>query len=165
VPVEIERAFVADVLPDRDLLGPGRRFRQGYVAGEGDVQVRVRIADDRADLTVKAGVGLRRTEVVLPLTEADAEALWSTTAGRRIDKIRHRIRLPGDEGLVAEVDAFRGDLAGLVRIEVEFTTEAAAHAFDPPGWFGREVTDDSAWSNAALARHGRPDAPAAAHAP
>jgi adenylate cyclase len=162
VPVEIERAFVADALPDPDLLGPGRRLRQGYVAGEGDAEVRVRLADDHADLTVKGGHGLRRTEVVLPLDAADAEALWPLTDGRRIDKVRHRVPLGADDGLVAEVDVFAGALEGLVRIEVEFTSDAAANAFTPPTWFGQEVTGEVAWSNARLARHGRPDAPPAA---
>lgn len=163
MPVEIERAFVADALSDPDLLGPGRRLRQGYVAGEGDVEVRVRIVDGSADLTVKAGTGLTRTEVVLPLVVADAEALWPTTEGRRVDKMRHRVPLPGGDGLIAEVDVFTGALEGLVRVEVEFSSEAAAHAFVPPAWFGREVTGEVAWSNAHLARSGRPDAPASAH--
>jgi adenylate cyclase len=160
VSVEIERAFVADALPDPDRLGPGRRLRQGYVAGEGDVQVRVRITDTSADLTIKAGVGLTRTEVVLPLDAADAEALWPTTEGRRVDKRRHRVPLAGEDDLVAEVDVFAGALEGLVRIEVEFASEAAAHAFSPPAWFGREVTGERAWSNVSLARFGRPDASA-----
>jgi CYTH domain-containing protein len=159
VSVEIERAFVAGRTPDRDLLGPGRRLRQGYVAGEADVEVRVRISDDRADLTVKGGRGLTRTEVVLPLSDDDAEALWPLTEGRRIDKTRHRVPLAGEDGLVAEVDLFAGALAGLVRIEVEFASEEAARAFDPPAWFGREVTGERAWSNAQLARRGRPDEP------
>lgn len=156
MPVEIERAFVAAALPDPDLLGPGRRLRQGYVAGEGDVEVRVRIAEDRADLTVKGGVGLSRTEVVLALEEGEAEALWPLTDGRRIDKVRHRVPLQ-DGGLVAEVDVFAGALEGLVRIEVEFDSEAAAHAFGPPAWFGQEVTGIGAWTNAQLARNGRPE--------
>lgn len=158
MPVEIERAFVADALPDPDRLGSGHRLRQGYVAGEGDVEVRVRIAENRADLTVKGGRGLRRTEVVLPLGAANAEELWPLTEGRQIDKVRYRVPLDAHDGLVAEVDVFAGALEGLVRIEVEFPTEAAAHAFDPPAWFGREVTGEVAWSNARLARHGRPDA-------
>jgi len=159
VPVEIERAFVADRTPDPDLLGPGRRLRQGYVAGEAEVEVRVRIAEDRAELTIKGGGGLARTEVELPLERAEAEALWPLTEGRRIDKTRHRVPLAGEDGLVAEVDVFAGALAGLVRIEVEFPSKAEAHAFEPPAWFGREVTDEKAWSNAQLARHGRPDRP------
>ena len=39
--------------------------------------------------------------------------------------------------------------------EVELASEA--DAFDPPAWFGREVTDDPAFSNAALAADGLPE--------
>ena len=41
--------------------------------------------------------------------------------------------------------------------EVEFASETDAAAFDPPDWFGPELTGNADWSNAALARHGRPD--------
>jgi CYTH domain-containing protein len=39
---------------------------------------------------------------------------------------------------------------------VEFDSEDDAAAFAPPHWFGREVTGQAGWSNAALARHGLP---------
>jgi CYTH domain-containing protein len=54
------------------------------------------------------------------------------------------------------VDVYGGDLAGLCVAEVEFPTLADADGFRAPGWFGEEVTGRPGWSNAALARHGRP---------
>ena len=59
---------------------------------------------------------------------------------------------------MAEVDRYGGELAGLWTVEVEFESEEAAADFSPPPWFGPELTDVDGWSNAALARHGRPDA-------
>ena len=53
-----------------------------------------------------------------------------------------------------EVDIYAGPLAGLVVAEVEFPDLAAALCFQAPAWFGREVTEDSAFRNAALARAG-----------
>lgn len=154
MPVEIERAFVAEGVPDPALLGPGVPLRQGYVASEGEVEVRLRIRAEDAVLTIKAGRGMVRTEVELPLSTEDAEALWPHTQGRRIAKHRHRVRV-GEH--VAEVDVYHDGLAGLCRIEVEFNSSQRADAFEPPAWFGREVTGDDRWSNASLARHGRPD--------
>ena len=61
--------------------------------------------------------------------------------------------------LVAEVDLFEGDLAGLCLVEVEFASEDDANAFEAPDWFGRDVTAIKGWSNADLARNGRPDRP------
>jgi adenylate cyclase len=85
-----------------------------------------------------------------------AEALWPYTAGRRIDKIRHRVALDEPSGRIAEVDICAGTLAGLCVAEVEFGSEIDAAAFSPPDWFGRELTNEPGWTNAALARYGRP---------
>jgi adenylate cyclase len=159
--VEIERKWVADCRPDA--LTPdlhGTHLRQGYLAEDGDVNVRIRISDDWARLTVKAGSSAARTEVEVDVDRAEAEQLWPFTDGRRILKTRYRVPLDATlgEGLVAEVDVFEGDLAGLCLVEVEFPSEEAAAAFTAPDWFGRDVTSVAGWSNAELARNGRPDA-------
>lgn len=156
---EIERKWVAAAVPAAELAADGvrtKRLRQGYVAVDGDVAVRIRVVDETAAvLTVKAGSGLMRTEVEVPLDLVDADALWARSAGRRIEKVRHDVPLPG--GLTAEVDVYGDELDGLCTVEVEFADADAAAAFVPPAWFGRDVTGDPAWTNAALARHGRPD--------
>lgn len=150
---EIERKFVLSDVPPAQLLGTGVRLRQGYIAEDGDVQVRVRIAGGAATLTVKAGHGLSRTEVEAAIGLDAAEALWPHTAGRRIEKVRHRVPL---EGLVADVDVYEGALAGLCTAEVEFASADDAGHFEAPPWFGRDVTAERGWDNASLARHGRP---------
>ena len=152
--VEIERKFLVDAPPRAALLGDGVALRQGYLAGEGDVETRVRIGPDWARLTVKAGRGLARTEVEVAVPYEEAEALWPHTAGRRLEKVRYRVDVPGG---VAEVDRYGGELTGLWTVEVEFGTEEQANRFVPPSWFGRELTEEDGWSNGALARHGRPD--------
>lgn len=154
--IEVERKFVAAGPPATDRLGPGQPMRQGYLAEDGAVEVRVRITDGNSWLTVKAGTGLARTEVEVAIGIGEAEALWVHTAGRRIEKTRHRVRLEGHPDLLADVDLFDGELTGLCVVEVEFESVEAAGDFDPPRWFGREVTGVPGWSNAALARHGRP---------
>jgi len=60
----------------------------------------------------------------------------------------------------AALDLFEGALEGLRLVEVEFTSDEAMEAFEPPAWFGDEVTDDVRYTNAHLAAHGleaRPD--------
>jgi CYTH domain-containing protein len=151
---EIERKFLAASVPGELDLAPGRRLRQGYLAEDGPVEVRLRWTDAEATLTVKAGSGLHRTEVEAPIGAADADALWSHTEGRRLEKVRSEVVL--DDGVVAEVDRYEGPLDGLVTVEVEFASEDEAARFEPPAWFGRELTGEAGWSNAALARHGRP---------
>ena len=155
---EIERKFMVAELPTPDRLGPGVQIRQGYIAEDDPVNVRVRITDAKSTLTVKAGSGLARTEVDVEISVEQAEALWPHTVGRRLDKRRHRVRVDGGAMQhVAEVDVYAGSLEGLYVVEVEFGSEPEAAAFDPPDWFGDELTDTPGWSNAALARHGRPD--------
>lgn len=154
--IEIERKFIVAAAPPPDELGAGVEIRQGYLAEEDDVEVRVRIAAADATLAVKAGRGMARTEVEVTLSTEQAEALWPHTLGRRIDKVRHRVAIDDSVGLAAEVDIYAGPLVGLCVVEVEFEDEAAAAAFIPPPWFGRELTGQPGWSNAALARHGRP---------
>lgn len=156
---EIERRFLLDGAP---ALEGGERLRQGYLADEGDVSIRVRVTERAATLTVKAGSGLSRTEVEVAISLEQAEVLWPHTEGRRIVKIRHRVPLDSSGRSIAEVDEYDEALAGLWIVEVEFDSEDAATSFVPPQWFGREVTGERAWTNAALARSGRPpDRPAA----
>jgi CYTH domain-containing protein len=150
---EIERKFIVTEVPNLDGIR-SVDVRQGYLAREGDVEVRVRISTDRSTVTVKAGHGLIRSEVEIPLPRSDAEELYQHTVGRQVTKTRHFIDVPGG---TAELDVFTGDLAGITTVEVEFDDESSAGAFQPPPWFGREITGDRAWSNESLARHGRPD--------
>lgn len=144
-------------------LPSGEAFRQGYAALDGGVSVRVRIIGDgdRALLTVKAdaldrSAGIGRTEIELPVSAADAEALWAHTTGRSLSKSRFTIALDGTEGLRAEIDRYDDALAGLWTVEVEFDSVDAAQRFVAPEWFGRDVTGDKRWSNASLARDGLP---------
>jgi adenylate cyclase len=43
-----------------------------------------------------------------------------------------------------------------VLVEVEFDSDAAMARFEPPRWFGDDVTDDRRYTNAALALAGTP---------
>lgn len=161
VATEIERKFLVAAPPPREASGRAE-LRQGYVAEDGPVSVRVRITEQSALLTVKAGRGRSRTEVEVPLSMEEADALWACTEGRRLSKTRLSVPLGDDSdgaaaggALVAELDVYHGALAGIRTVEVEFESEAAAERFHPPAWFGREVTGDPAWTNAALARRPR----------
>ena len=153
---EVERKFLVGDVPDG--VGAGASLRQAYLAIDGDVEVRVRDEDGSFTLTVKGGSGLERTEVEAALDAERFAELWPLGEGRRIEKVRHRVPLDdaGAPGLVAELDVFAGVLAGLVVVEVEFPDRAAADAFTPPAWFGEELTGSRGWSNADLARYGRP---------
>lgn len=152
---EIERKFVLDAPPQGLDEHPSQPIAQGYLALDGDVEVRLRLLGERAYLTVKAGGGRSRAEEELEIEQVRFDALWPWTEGRRI--VKRRYRVPAQDALVFEVDVYEQELAGLVVAEVEFPDDAAANAFAGPDWLGREVTDDPRWKNQALALHGRPD--------
>jgi adenylate cyclase len=156
--VEIERKFIVDDVPAELADHPSSEIRQGYLAIDGDgTEVRVRSRDGGAVLTVKQGAGRSRSEEELELGEDQFEQLWPLTEGRRIEKRRYDV--PASEGLTIEVDVYAGELEGLVIAEVEFPDDRAADAFEPPAWFGREVTEDPGFKNQNLAREGRPPPP------
>lgn len=149
---EIERRFLLERLPAD--LPEGTEVRQGYVALDGDVSVRVRHAGGDHTITVKGGTGRERVEVERPIDAEEFGALWRLSEGRRITKVRSVVPLGGYR---AEVDVFGGALDGVCIVEVEFPSPEAADAFVPPAWFGEEVTGRPEWGNAALAVRGRPD--------
>lgn len=149
--IERERRFLVDELPAD--LGESSRIVQGYLMTS-PAAIRVRRRDERCTLTIKTGHGLARNEVERDLSAAEFDALWAVADDLRIEKRRHLV--PLGDGATAELDLFDGPLAGRRLVEVEFESDDDAAAFTPPAWFGREVTDDPRFTNAALARDGWP---------
>ncbi|HEU0298624.1 MAG TPA: hypothetical protein VFR37_04200, partial [Longimicrobium sp.] len=99
--------------------------------------------------TVKLGTGITRTEVEEEADEAVFRRLWPLTAGRRIRKLRFRVR---EGALTWEIDRFRG--RRLVLAEVELPS---ADADAPvPAWLQahvvRDVTGEDEYVNVNLAR-------------
>lgn len=105
-------------------------------------------------LTVKSGSGIQRAELEVEIDEKQFDVLWPATEGCRVEKVRWTGVL--ECGAVFELDLFEGDLAPLLLVEVEFQNLAEAEDFVPPDWFGRDVTDNVAYTNVALAIHGVP---------
>ena len=131
---EIERKFVPDPTPSTDGWAPPVALRQGYLAEEGDVTVRVRFAGSQARLTVKAGAGCIASSWSSRSIAFVADRLWPSTAGRRVTKRRYRVPLGDDHpGLVAEVDFYEGALDGLCTVEVEFDSVAAGRGVRAAG--------------------------------
>lgn len=155
MPTEIERKFLVATLPDPATMRAGTRIEQGYVAISERTEVRLRRAGGRMTLTAKRGEGETRAEHEIALYKEQFEAMWPLTASRRLIKQRHLVSL-GEDGPTAEVDVYEGALAGLATVEVEFTSAEEGRMFEPPDWFGAELTGDPAYANQSLAAHGLP---------
>jgi CYTH domain-containing protein len=153
--VEIERKFLVGELPRALERSRSTRIEQGYIAIADDgTEVRIRRRDGAAVLTVKSGGGRTRLEEEIEIDAERFARLWPLTEGRRLEKDRHLIS--AGEGLTIELDIYSGGLSGLKVAEVEFGSEDAADAFEPPEWFGSEVTDDARFKNQTLASKGAP---------
>lgn len=151
---EIERKFLVENPPASTLQSPSEEIDQGYIAADGEIEVRVRRKGSGCFLAVKKGHGEVREETELSVTEEQFQKLWPLTEGWRVRKRRHRIEL--DAGLIAEMDVYLGQLEGLLTVEVEFPSTSASRGFSPPDWFGQEVTGDVAFSNQQMALQGAP---------
>jgi adenylate cyclase len=147
MPLEIERKFLVTDDSWRAVAKAGTRLCQGYLAQGSDSSVRVRLAGEQAWLTVKGtNPGIARPEFEYPIPAADAEAMLALCPQPLVIKTRYRVPY---EGVIWEVDVFEGHAAGLVMAEVELTS--ADQAITLPPWAGREVSDDPAYRNAAIA--------------
>lgn len=163
-PLEIERVFLLDRLPDLPPHAQAYRIEQGYLpdddgAPEGpfaEGRLRKKTAPDGTVTcfhTIKSGAGLVREEVERSLTEAELAEAWPRTAGRRLKKTRYEV---AEGALTWEVDAF--DDWPLVMAEVELPRADAEAPL--PAWLAghvvRELTDDPRYRNYALATEGPP---------
>lgn len=153
--MEIERKFLVAEVPE--LTGAESvAIEQGYLAtpdGDGGAEVRLRRRGDSLLLTIKGGSGEVRSEVELELDRERFESLWPLTEGRRVSKTRYLI---AHGELTIELDRYRGELGGLLTAEVEFADLEASRRFQPPAWFGADVTGKEVYSNQRLATVGAP---------
>jgi adenylate cyclase len=153
--VEVERRWLVQEPSSEAREAPADRIDQGYLTiGEDGAETRVRRRGERCTLTVKSGSGMVRQEREIELSADQFDALWPATDGRRLEKVRHRLK--ADDGRLIEFDVYEGELAGLMIAEVEFDDPWAAESFVAPYWFGLEVTAEAAYRNQNLALRGRP---------
>ena len=142
---EIERKFLI-ASDDWRRDGQGERFQQGYLSVDPDRTVRVRLAGERAQLTIKGRtIGATRPEFEYDIPVEDARQLLSLCIPPLIDKTRYR--LPSGAH-TWEVDEFHGVNAGLVVAEVELASEDELVVL--PEWVGAEVTGQPDYYNANL---------------
>lgn len=146
--MEIERKYLIRHLPDGFRQYPCRHIEQAYLSVNPVVRVR---RDDASYYLTYKGAGLMvREEYNLPLTKDAYCHLLKKADGVIITKKRYQIPY---QTLTIELDLFEGAYEGLILAEVEFATEEDADHFNPPDWFGEEVTFDGRYHNSYMALH------------
>lgn len=149
IPIEHERKFLV-VGEEWRRKAQSSAIRQGYLAHEAGMSVRVRRRGPHGFLTLKAKGGqTSKVEFEYSIPVDHAEYLLTQVCDRLpIEKLRHEVHYGG---LMWEVDEFLGPNQGLVLAEVELPA-ADAPVLLPP-WVGREVTGDSRYCNSHLYHH------------
>ena len=144
--LEIERKYLVDLTKTGD-LGSGQKIKQAYIATADKTVVRVRVAGEKAFLTLKGeNKGATRPEFEYPVPLEDAESIITELcSGPVIDKTRYLLK---HSNHIWELDIFHGDNEGLVVAEVELKSET--EAVDLPDWVLDEVTSDSRYYNSNL---------------
>lgn len=148
--MEIERKYLIErsKIPFDPTDYPCRHIEQGYLCTQ--PVVRIRRDNDDYYLTYKSKGLLAREEYNLPLTREAYLHLKEKVDGHLITKKRYVI--PLENNLNIELDFFSGFLEGMIFAEVEFPDETSANTFQPPNWFGEDVTCSSRYQNSTLSQ-------------
>ena len=144
---EIERKYLVKQVPENLASYPFHEIEQGYLCTE--PVVRIRRQDEEYYLTYKSKGLMIREEYNLPLTEDAYFHLREKIDGRLISKRRYLIPL---DPYTIELDVFHSPKDDLILAEVEFASEEEAKAFNPPAWFGEDVTFSGEYHNSRLSK-------------
>lgn len=148
---EIERKFKVFGTAYKSQVVSSSMYRQGYLSTDKKRTVRVRIAGERAFITIKGeNRGIERSEFEYEIPVPDAETmLHELCLHPIIEKVRNICI--AEDGHKWEIDEFAGENAGLVTAEVELLSPDENIVL--PEWCGNEVSDDPRYYNSSLAEH------------
>ena len=141
--LERERTFLAKELPQEIKTAEPTRIVDIYIPDTpAHSRLRLRKNGDTYQITKKtpttADDASEHIEQTISLTKDEFVALSGCSA-KRVAKDRYRVVI---NGAPAEVDVFTEDLAGLVLIDFEFSTEAEKDDFTPPSIALADVTQE-----------------------
>ncbi len=123
---------------------------QLYLSKDPQKTIRLRIADDKAFLTIKTPLtteSIARSEWEFQISVADANEMMKICLPGKVIKTRYLI--PSGKHKF-EVDVFHDKNEGLVIAEVELESED--QQFEIPDFIGEEVTGNPAYYNSNLAK-------------
>jgi len=148
MPREIERKFLLTDDSWKADVSRAVGMRQGYLNSAPERTVRVRIAGERAYLTVKGPVtGITRPEFEYEIPVAEGLAMMELCEQPVIEKTRFYVDVAPHTW---EIDVFSGDNEGLVVAEIELHSEG--EDFVREAWLGAEVSGDKRYYNSGLVR-------------
>jgi adenylate cyclase len=148
MPLEIERKFLVDSRKWNP-TDQGTQLVQAYLSIDPNPTVRIRIAGEKAFLTIKGrSETISRPEFEYEIPVNEALDMMKLAISHPIEKIRYEIM---HEGFLWEVDVFSGKNNGLVIAELELESEN--QVFPWPEWLLSEVSGDRRYFNSYLSEH------------
>ena len=158
---EIERKFLVDIkdVPYDLSILPYGDITQGYITSiDKSFSFRIRqtlnmsadkmLIDKIHTQTIKSKDTKVRDEYEIDLNEKQFSTLWKLCMYNSIHKIRYK--LPYNQYTI-ELDIYKNNLEGLYTVEVEFDNLKECDMFEPPEWFGEEVTELQEYKNVNIA--------------
>jgi adenylate cyclase len=147
--LEIERKFL---VKDSSYKKDAKKIfiRQGFLNDDMNRLVRIRIAGEKAFITIKGpSEGMVRREFEYTILKEDAEIMIRDMC---IPPLLIKNRFMVDfEGMTWEIDEFLGENEGLVVAEVEIPS--TDYNLKLPPWVGVEVTGQTRYYNASLVKN------------
>jgi adenylate cyclase len=146
---ETERRFLVRSDEWRRLANGGVHYLQGYLTTDPKRNVRIRIGDEAASLTIKGEAdGFTRPEFEYSVPLSDAEDIKKLCLEPILEKTRYAVKCVG---LTWEVDEYEGENKGLVVAEVETNSDAPIKHV--PAWVGEDISSDERYRNINLVEH------------
>ena len=152
---EIERKWLVkvDKLPNLEEL-EYIDIKQGYLSQNHDsLMVRVRSESGKKfTLDLKDGDSKIRNEITFNISEEEFNIGFLLAGQKTISKRRFYVPSSKDPSRILELDIFKdSDLNHLIMVEYEAESEILVDTLIEEEWFGKEVTDDSKYTNVQLA--------------
>lgn len=152
--MEIERKWLIDKnsipynLKDYDFWD----VEQAYISFSPTIRIRRISNKNNCYLTIKSASidnGLSRQEYELEISNEQYNNLLNKKEGLVLSKTRYRVP---QGNLIMEIDFFHLDYEGFAYMEVEFESVEQANKYIAPDFVIKEITSDSRYSNASLAK-------------
>ena len=142
---EIERKFLAKNLPDlseKECIS----YERYFLKIESDFEERVQKKGDKYEKERKFKTSnLSRETEKQEISREDFD-VFKKSASKSI--IRDSYKISDTPNITIKI--YRGDYEGLIRVEVEFSSEEEAKNFQPYDWMGKEITDTKLGKDAKL---------------
>lgn len=140
---ELELTYIAKELPKGFKNARSKEILDIYIPSSAKhPDLRIRKIGERREITkkqpVKEGDASHQLETTIPLTKEEYAEL-SELKGKWVEKTRYYYE---EQGVNYEIDVFKGDLEGLVLVDVEFDSLEKKAAFVAPSWCLAEVTQE-----------------------